>query len=189
VKIPLYKSRPVSSLYAALLLLPIFLIGCNKAQYEISFAEMQPGDRIEVDFESFGCFHHDHYDFIFYGESPKRVEIRKDEPKDTTLIRTMTLTSNQLQKLDNMLYMNRLALVGSSTTTNKISLKLYREEKLIATEEHVDDVGACTRASGVLPLSWIAECAKQGSTITAYPELEDRIDIAEIKKAFQEAGK
>ncbi len=170
----------------SLILLSLSLLGCNKSQIEISFSALQPAERLEVEFESIGCFHNERFKFTFFGDNPKRVEVLGTGISSNTHNATLPLTDEDLRKLDNMLFMYRLGVKGSCTTSEQIKLHLNRGGNQIASEEYIDKVCACSQVQGLLTLGWIAQCAKDGVALSSAPVNEGSIHVDEIREAMRQ---
>jgi len=147
---------------------------------------MLPLDRIEIDFESQGCFHHEHYQFTVYGDDPKRVELHGTGVVTDSVSNVLHLSEENLAQLDNALFLYRLEQKGYCTNRDQISLSVYREGAEIAHEDYVDSTCACSHIRDILTFDWIAVCTGKQSKLLPRPVAEGSISVDEIRRVIEQ---
>ena len=107
----------------------------------ISFAFLKANQRITVDYESQGCFNHDHFVLTYTNQPQSRFEVDKLDKFDKL---KAAVSPKQITQLDNLLKFYRRPKSGNCSTIDHIKVMLMQQDKVLASEIFVDKSGFTT---------------------------------------------
>lgn len=142
-------------------------VGQGNAKNVASFAKMQAGQIVEVDFHSSGCFRSEHLSFRFRNENGLRVEVSnfKFDPKtrDEVLepLGSLRLSKSDSIALDGLLKFYRTKPEGHCTSVDSGQIRLMQGGKEVASEAFRDATCSASN-SEMLKLTDLANRLKKG---------------------------
>lgn len=131
----------------------ISLIGASglRAADEIpSFLKLKDGLRIEVAFQSSGCFYTSKHRFEFSGGKARIFELQpvfelektREKPVDGKLLGELSLQDEDLKGLDRLFAFYENPPDGGCTTVDNITVTFYQGEKTVFAGKYVDETCA-----------------------------------------------
>jgi hypothetical protein len=105
-----------------------------------SLKNLKTGQHVEVWFGARGCFHKQKHFFIFRGDSVSISEVTEDEAGEMVkkLIGKITLTPKEISAVDRMFVRFRNADSFGSTSTESLSVEVWKGEQQLSKEILVD---------------------------------------------------
>ncbi len=109
-----------------------------------SFTSLAPGERVEVSYQSQGCFHWYDYSLIFQRDKePTMTAYGIGYDSQSKEIGTLTLSRDDLTGLDKLIDFYRSGPLGGCTTVDTVEVSVYLGDHLMA-EEHFKDASCDT---------------------------------------------
>ncbi len=120
-------------------------LGFRSPTKPVSFAELQSGERIEIDYYMSGCFHSEHLAFRFWRSNGLEVEAHrfvrdtKTGKEQRTFLGRTTLNKQDEAKLDRSLAFYRTKPAGGCTTVVSGKIAMSRGNQELSSENFRDD--------------------------------------------------
>lgn len=140
--------------------------GQGNSKSASSFATLQAGQTIEVDFRSSGCFRSEHLSFRFRNENGLRVEVSnfkfdtKTREEVLEPLGSLRLNKNDAIALDGLLKFYRTKPEGHCTSVDSGAIRLMQGGKEISSESFRDATCSASN-SEMLKLSDLANRLKK----------------------------
>ena len=104
-----------------------------------SFSELPRGNVLQIHFHSSGCFNQDDYDFTFRRMGEASVDlVEKDDERAPRSFPRLSLTADDLKKLDATLKYYRAVKGGACTTLDTVKITELHGSRILAIESYQD---------------------------------------------------